>query len=394
MSSADGSFVPASPPPPGVTPDFVNGESIAYRLFVVAILFSVLSLLFLSSRLFTAASIQKKWHPDDTLIIVAWFIALANSVIAMVQTKYGLGKHMWEVSAMDFQEFMKIGMIGGLLTYNLATLFIKTSILSFYLRFSVDRAFRVAVYVVMVVTVGYTVPNAILVLYACRPMKAYWDFAAKATGQCVNLDAAFHTANTLNMLTDFAILLLPIWMLRPMQVPLFKKIGVALILMAGGFVCGISLMRMIMALLGIFNPDISFHYTGNLIWIVEMNFGIICACLPALRPFLKHYFPNLAFFDPQVEQRVVSSFRLSNRAAHFGRPSTTDGFDASDATTLPTAMGNKVLRTKPSAGSGSSEGDQEHGMRKMDEKTASHQTETSPSTLVPSYDARSVDSGV
>jgi hypothetical protein len=138
----------------------------------------------------------------------------------------------------------------------------------------------------MVVTVGYTVPNAILVLYACRPMKAYWDFAAKATGHCVNLDAAFHTANTLNMLTDFAILLLPIWMLRPMQVPFFKKIGVALILMAGGLyvpfppmlvihgpksllctsVCAISLMRMIMTLLGISDSDLTFHCTDNLIW--------------------------------------------------------------------------------------------------------------------------------
>jgi hypothetical protein len=66
MSSSDGGFVAASPPPPGVTPDFVNGESIAYRLFVVAIFFSVLALLFLSARLFTAASIQKKWHPDDS----------------------------------------------------------------------------------------------------------------------------------------------------------------------------------------------------------------------------------------------------------------------------------------------------------------------------------------
>lgn len=141
---------------------------------------------------------------------------------------------MWEVSLQDFQQFMKIGMIGGLLTYNLATLFIKMSILCFYLRFSVERAFRVAVYVVMVVTVGYTVPNAILVLYACRPMHAYWDFAAQATAHCVDLNWAFHTANTLNMLTDFAILLLPIWMLRPMQLPLLKKIGVALILMAGG----------------------------------------------------------------------------------------------------------------------------------------------------------------
>jgi hypothetical protein len=150
------------------------------------------------------------------------------------ETKYGLGKHLWDISLLDFQQFMKLGMIGGLLTYNLATLFIKASILSFYLRFSIDRAFRVAVYCVMLVTVGYTVPNAILVLYACRPMYAYWDFSAQPAAQCVNLNAAFHTANILNVITDFAILLLPIWMLRPMHVPLSKKIGVALILMAGG----------------------------------------------------------------------------------------------------------------------------------------------------------------
>jgi len=127
-------------------------------------------------------------------------------------------------------------MIGGALTYNLATLFIKISILFFYLRFSVDRAFRLTVYFVMFVTVGYTVPNALLFLYVCRPMQKYWDFLLP--GECVNMNAAFHTANTLNMVTDFAILLLPIWMLRPLQAPLSKKIGVTLILMAGGLYCG------------------------------------------------------------------------------------------------------------------------------------------------------------
>jgi len=66
MSSLDSGFLAASPPPSGVTPDFVNGESIAYRLFVVAIVFSVLALAFLSARLFTAASIQKKWHLNDS----------------------------------------------------------------------------------------------------------------------------------------------------------------------------------------------------------------------------------------------------------------------------------------------------------------------------------------
>jgi hypothetical protein len=172
-------------------------------------------------------------------------------------------------------------------------------------------------------------------------------------------------------------------------------------------------MRMIITLLGIFNPDITFHYTNNLIWwyvrpslltpappltirpyrsverrIVEMNFGIICACLPCLKPLVKHYFPNLAVFDPRVEQRVISSFHLSNRAAHFGQPSTDDGYDASGATTLPAVGNSNVLRTKPSAGSGSS--DEGHGIR--DEKATAQQTDSN--TLVPSSNTRSVDSQV
>ena len=123
-------------------------------------------------------------------------------------------------------------MTAGHLTYNLATLCIKVSILSFYLRFSIDRAFKIAVYVVMFVAVGYTLPNALLFLYICRPMQGYWNLAVQST--CININAAFHTANALNMATDFAILLLPIWMLKPLRAPLMKKLGILLILMAGG----------------------------------------------------------------------------------------------------------------------------------------------------------------
>lgn len=124
-------------------------------------------------------------------------------------------------------------MIAGAGSYNLSTLFIKLSILSFYLRFSIDRAFQIAVYIVMFITVGYTLPNAFLFLYICKPMEYYWDWFIP-NGTCLNQNAIFDSANILNMSTDFLILLLPIWMLRPLRVPLLKKIGISLILMTGG----------------------------------------------------------------------------------------------------------------------------------------------------------------
>ncbi|KAK0729516.1 hypothetical protein B0H67DRAFT_638122 [Lasiosphaeris hirsuta] len=344
MSSADGVITAPSP---------TTDETIAYRLIIVAVLFPVLAFIFLALRLFSATFIIRKWHLDDYFILVAFFVALANSLVCIVQTKYGLGRHIWDVAPGDLEFFLKLGMIGGALTYNLATFFIKLSILSFYLRFSVDRAFRYTVYFVMLVTVGYTFPNAILFLYACTPMQTYWDLSI--VGTCINLNATFHTANTLNMVTDFTILLLPIWMLRRLRAPLMKKIGVTLILMTGGFVCAVSLVRMITALVGIADPDISWHYVSNLVWcLVELYVGIICACLPCLKAFAKRYFPNLFLFDPEIEQRITGSFHISKRPARFsadgGRPEIDGIGDGGERFTKATvvAVGEGVFRSKHS----------------------------------------------
>ncbi|KAK3385343.1 hypothetical protein B0H63DRAFT_181798 [Podospora didyma] len=306
-------IIGAFPPPEGVTPNFTNPESIAYRLIIVAVVFPVLSLCFLIPRLYTANFILRRWHADDYWIIAAFIIAVANSIICCIQLTLGLGRHIWDVPARDFTAFMKLGMIGGAATYNLGALCTKISILSFYLRFSVDTAFRYAVYAVMIVAVGYTLPNAILFTYVCTPMQFYWDWSLQ--GKCIDIQMAFNAANSFNMITDFAILLLPIWMLWDLRAPLTKKMGVALILMTGGFVCAVSTMRMVTAVIGAYNPDITWHYITNLIWcLVEMYTGIICACLPCLKAFVKRYFPNSFLFSPEFEERLTSSIHISLHA--------------------------------------------------------------------------------
>lgn len=65
MSSADGAVMGAAPPPPGVAPNFEHPDWIGYRLIIVAVVFPVLSLCFLIPRLYSAAFIIRKWHPDD-----------------------------------------------------------------------------------------------------------------------------------------------------------------------------------------------------------------------------------------------------------------------------------------------------------------------------------------
>ncbi|GAB1317805.1 Rhodopsin domain-containing protein [Madurella fahalii] len=296
MTSASSGIVAAGRPPPGISSNFTNPESIGHKMVAVAISLPVITGCFLGLRLYTANVIIKRWHRDDYLIIAAYACGLANSIVNAMQTRNGVGNHIWDVPVQNFREFMKLGAIGGSLTYNLSTAFTKASILAFFLRFAIaDRALRYAVYFVAFVTIGYSTPVAFAWIYQCQPIALYWD--RSLTGSCINIQAMYNASCILNTVTDLAVLVLPIWILRHLHIPLSKKIGVTLILMTGGFVCGVSAARTVNVLLGYKNPDLTWLYSTNLIWFMaEMYVGIICACLPSLRPFFKHHFPSFDLF--------------------------------------------------------------------------------------------------
>ena len=61
---------------PGVTPSGEEPEWIGYRLIIVSVVFLVMSVVFLVPRLYSAAFIIKKWHPDDCKL--RWLAALGG----------------------------------------------------------------------------------------------------------------------------------------------------------------------------------------------------------------------------------------------------------------------------------------------------------------------------
>lgn len=133
----------------------------------------------------------------------------------------------------NLQKSNQIGSIAGSLTYHTSTLFAKFSILTFYLRFSsANRAFRLTAYFVMLFTLGYTVPMALIFFYQCNPMARTWD--ERIGGTCLDITFICNVTGVMNALTDFTILVLPIWLLWPLRIPLMRKIGVTLIMMTGG----------------------------------------------------------------------------------------------------------------------------------------------------------------
>lgn len=94
----------------------------------------------------------------------------------------------------------------------------------FYLRFFVDATFRMVTYGVLFVVIAYSMVNVI----------ATFALNCENNAACDQLFRVYITCAAVNVATDFAILLLPFWLLRPMKVPFARKVGIAVVLMGGG----------------------------------------------------------------------------------------------------------------------------------------------------------------
>lgn len=97
------------------------------------------------------------------------------------------------------------------------------------------------------------------------------------------------------------------------------------------------------------DKDYTYVYVPNLVWfIVEMYFGIICACLPCLKPFTKRYFPGFLIFSSNLESRLSTSIHVaSTRLANL----TSFRRNARGGEGKPRSMsriGADILHSKPS----------------------------------------------
>jgi hypothetical protein len=120
------------------------------------------------------------------------------------------------------------------ITGNLASLFTKTSILRFYLRFPTSRRFTITVYVVMVLVILANLLGAFGFLFGCQPIWYQWDYYTMKEGSCKNMDPFYAWLVIFNCITDGVLLVMPAWIIGPLRVGLAQKAALAAILGMGG----------------------------------------------------------------------------------------------------------------------------------------------------------------
>ncbi|KAI6302935.1 hypothetical protein MCOR28_000601 [Pyricularia oryzae] len=249
-------------------------------------------------RLWTVSFIFRRWRASDSntgdnkLFGVIFAVTEAYFIFGVTEVMSGA------TSLVNCLYLSKLNGLVSMPAYCIATGLAKASVILYLLNFTTTaspRAIRIIAYATLVLSIIQCLILAGGTMACAASLRGLLDLFGTGISDlptCTRLGEIWVSTAMINSFTDLVILLLPVWILRPLQVGRAKKIGVLAILMAGGFVFGVSVYRAYKSFeaFTMLSKDVSlWSFSDTAMWcVVELWAGIVCACLPALRPFCRH----------------------------------------------------------------------------------------------------------
>lgn len=347
--------------------DEARGSSFPDRgpsVFAVTTATFVLATAFVAARAITRTAIVRRVSWDDYAMVVAWLVALGIVVAVDVGSTKGLGRHDANIDPEHWDTLRRTEYVFSVL-YNPALMATKTSILIFYLRLSknTEKVLRMASWLVLgIVNVAGTVLT-LLNIFQCRPISAAFDMYEGAA-YCIPILTEFICAAPVNIVTDLAILALPLPVLTGMRLPLRQKVILILTFALGVFVAIVDVVRIYYLQQAVTSvtpavssnpaatfgdqPEFAWNASLSFMWsAVEVNVGIICACIPTLKPLIIRILPAM-LVDPDGTRRQSSSLDTKPRT-------TSDRNGSGDSGQLPTdlaGLDDETTHPEPAHASG------------------------------------------
>ncbi|KAL8747096.1 MAG: hypothetical protein Q9184_007649 [Pyrenodesmia sp. 2 TL-2023] len=292
-------------------PNYDNPPSTAWMATTADSVGLSLAIILVAARCYTKFRITKAPGWDDYFSIMALVTFIIYWALNLLQRfEYGGGRHLYDVHPSMYYGYFWTGVVRGYL-HNIGLTFAKLSLLIFLARiFRIDRTYRVASWILGAVLTIWTAVTLLLCIFACRPIKASWVLSVQLDPRTVCPIKAYDVNNIhgfCNIITDFALLLLPAPLVWKLHVNRKKKVGLAVVFGTGIFICVVAIVRQYINYNSDKNGDD--YYLGKLrVWLsLEFSFSIIVASLPVITPLLKKT-PFLAsILPPALRSRLFPS---------------------------------------------------------------------------------------
>ncbi|ETN36845.1 uncharacterized protein HMPREF1541_07832 [Cyphellophora europaea CBS 101466] len=265
-------------------------------------------------RILVRARIVKHIATEDYLMVAAGLFATAFSAMNIVGkltpqpvyfpstnyysgTRHGLGRHIYDLPQMTLIENVK-KVIQTLwvsqVLYATALSLVKISIIASFHRIFPTKPLRWTMYSLGGLILAVWIVNIFTTLFQCSPIYAAWDFQA-IKPKCLPIMKVYYFSTAFSILTDVLLCVLPLPFLWKLKLPLREKYIVSALFGFGLFAAVASIMR-ITVLHNVQSADVTIATVPALNWsVVEVGTGIICACVPCLKPLFKKLLPGRFF---------------------------------------------------------------------------------------------------
>lgn len=223
--------------------DHFQGRSPA--VLSVTLLFATLSTIFVALRLISRAAIVKKVAIDDYFIVLAWLIAAGITSAICYGCAWGLGRHEASIPP-DWQENLRKADYAFSIMYQPALMAFKTSILAFYLSLpTMNRQFRWACITTLFAVNAGGLALCLVTVFQCSPVGAAFQVPEPANSHCTDVITIYLSSVPLNMITDLALLFLPMPLLTELRLPRKQKIILIITFSFGAFVTIVDVIRIV-----------------------------------------------------------------------------------------------------------------------------------------------------
>ncbi|KAG9235488.1 hypothetical protein BJ875DRAFT_483215 [Amylocarpus encephaloides] len=312
---------PALPPPPGIKSNFDDAYNRGYVMVIVGTVMLVFTAIFSATRLYVQLFLLKKRNWGDFFFILALLGALGLFIDICIEVKITpVGKHQWDVRISDALAgpFLITGSLITVLILSLSHLAAKLTLFVMYFEFFRPfRWMRICVWVGIAITTTFYVISAIGFVYLCIPKHGN-TWQTQALTHDSDLEQQYYVPHrAVGVVIDLYLLVLPMKAVMDLQLPRKKKLRV--------IACIAFALSVYYSTVQVSSKDVTWVTVDTLITaLVELDVGVIIACMPSMSKFLHSRIPAL---------KTPFSFRSAYFRSHFrlrGREGNNSRFKSSE----------------------------------------------------------------
>ncbi|KAI1117114.1 hypothetical protein F5Y14DRAFT_404866 [Nemania sp. NC0429] len=279
-----------------------------------------ISVLTVFLRCYVRVFILKLFRPEDWLAVCTLVFLIVYTALILLSIKYGEGRPLESLSKENISNVLQMRWAGEV-TYIVTSIFLKLTVGVFLLRICSQRWHKLTIQITLVICVGFNIVYLFKTWFQCQPIKFYWEQYTNTTitGHCLDprlVTGLTYAACGVNAGGDWVLGLLPIALVRRLDLGMRQKVWVAGILALGAVASVATIARLFYVWqLSLDSGDIMYTFTDLTIWsTVENGLGLTASSIATLRPLFKGFMGG-ARSSAASKQGVRTLHRNNNNTA-------------------------------------------------------------------------------